>query len=184
MPARFEYARERRYLGAAAAAQSQARALCCVLQSCTCGPRTCVPFSAVSRRRCCPHLRLLAEDSPDAATLGGGQLAAWGSDGALATHELPYAAGGLLRAADTHVYECGPSCTCSEDCPLRVVSRGMRTSLDVVETAGGRGWGVRARAAVRRHAFLCEYVGEVRRRLTPASETARGPIQPVRALPT
>ena len=85
-------------------------------------------------------------------------------------HELLYERGGVLGMEKSQPFECGPQCNCPPDCPMRVLDRGVRRELDIVQTHE-RGWGVRARRGLPRGAFVCEYVGEV---VTDAEAEVRG----------
>lgn len=86
------------------------------------------------------------------------------------------------------VYECNYSCGCSRSCQNRVLQNGVQIKLEVFKTEKkvslfsslfffcvcgynescidvvsccSQGWAVRAREAIPRGTFVCEYVGEV-----------------------
>lgn len=40
------------------------------------------------------------------------------------------------------IYECNDKCSCSKNCPNRVVGNGRKTSLQIFRTDDGRGWGM------------------------------------------
>lgn len=68
--------------------------------------------------------------------------------------------GALIKAKDTIVYECGPSCKCPPSCMNRVSQHGLRIQLEVFKTET-RGWGIRSRNFISSGSFICEYVGEL-----------------------
>ncbi|KAF3791909.1 Histone-lysine N-methyltransferase H3 lysine-36 specific [Nymphaea thermarum] len=65
------------------------------------------------------------------------------------------------------IKECWSKCGCNKQCGNRVVQRGIITNLQrslnfhVFFTPEGKGWGLRTFDALRRGAFVCEYVGEI-----------------------
>lgn len=131
---------------------------------------------------------LMRQRLREAATAGCDCLAACGaacSCAALATAGA-YDSDGRLRwlsdgvPPDYHVViiECAESCACAASCRNRVVSRGLRAALTVFRSADGRGWAVRARAALRRGQYVCEYAGE----LLDAEEAARRLRSPAGAM--
>ncbi|KAJ2221411.1 hypothetical protein H4R99_001575 [Coemansia sp. RSA 1722] len=56
--------------------------------------------------------------------------------------------------------ECGPWCSCSDDCVTRVVQKGSDVRFEIFRTPN-KGWGVRTRQTVQKGAFVAEYVGEI-----------------------
>jgi len=58
------------------------------------------------------------------------------------------------------IYECHEGCSCSMDCPNRVVQRGRTVPLQIFRTLD-RGWGVRCPLPIRKGQFVDCYVGEV-----------------------
>jgi len=58
------------------------------------------------------------------------------------------------------IYECHDGCSCSTDCPNRVVERGRQIPLQIFRTEN-RGWGVRAMVEIKRGQFVDKYLGEV-----------------------
>ncbi|KAM7203408.1 histone-lysine N-methyltransferase [Naviculisporaceae sp. PSN 640] len=71
---------------------------------------------------------------------------------------------GLLRSQMLHsrdaIYECHDLCSCSRDCPNRVVERGRTVPLEIFRTED-RGWGVRCPVEIKKGQFVDLYVGEV-----------------------
>ncbi|XP_074379558.1 histone-lysine N-methyltransferase, H3 lysine-9 specific SUVH5-like [Apium graveolens] len=68
--------------------------------------------------------------------------------------------GALIKAKETFVYECGPSCKCPPSCMNRVSQHGLKIQLEVFKTET-RGWGIRSRNFISSGSFICEYVGEL-----------------------
>lgn len=84
--------------------------------------------------------------------------------------KFAYTSKGLLRAPQgTPIFECNKRCTCSDNCPNRVVQKGRKQSLCIFKTPNGRGWGLRTDRAIAKGAYVCEYVGEI----ISAEETER-----------
>ncbi|RDA90694.1 hypothetical protein CP533_3930 [Ophiocordyceps camponoti-saundersi (nom. inval.)] len=71
---------------------------------------------------------------------------------------------GLLRSklhdSKLPLYECHKGCSCTLDCPNRVVERGRTVPLQIFRT-DDRGWGVRTQEFIKRGQFVDRYVGEV-----------------------
>ncbi|KAL6863642.1 hypothetical protein J3F83DRAFT_762475 [Trichoderma novae-zelandiae] len=71
---------------------------------------------------------------------------------------------GLLRSkmlnSKEPLYECHAGCSCSKDCPNRVVERGRTVPLQIFRTHD-RGWGVHAQAAIKKGQFVDRYFGEI-----------------------
>ncbi|KAK4212715.1 histone-lysine N-methyltransferase [Rhypophila decipiens] len=71
---------------------------------------------------------------------------------------------GLLRSDMLHsrdaIYECHEGCSCSADCPNRVVERGRTVPLEIFRTVD-RGWGVRCPVDIKKGQFVDRYLGEV-----------------------
>jgi [histone H3]-lysine9 N-dimethyltransferase len=74
--------------------------------------------------------------------------------------DLPYSASGILVSRMPVLYECGDSCTCSQNCRNRVVQKGTQIRFEVFKT-GDRGWGLRSWDPIRAGTFICEYAGEI-----------------------
>ncbi|RFU74312.1 histone-lysine n-methyltransferase, h3 lysine-9 specific dim-5 [Trichoderma arundinaceum] len=70
---------------------------------------------------------------------------------------------GLLRSkmlnSKEPLYECHAGCSCSKDCPNRVVERGRTIPLQIFRT-DDRGWGVHAQVALKKGQFVDRYLGE------------------------
>ncbi len=47
----------------------------------------------------------------------------------------------LLQVSGDEIYECSDLCSCSKNCPNRVVGRGRRVDIEVFRTNDGRGFG-------------------------------------------
>lgn len=71
---------------------------------------------------------------------------------------------GLLRSRILHsrepIYECHEECSCSKQCPNRVVERGRTVPLQIFRTEN-RGWGVRCPVPIRKGQFVDRYLGEI-----------------------
>ncbi|PHH92065.1 hypothetical protein CDD83_9091 [Cordyceps sp. RAO-2017] len=71
---------------------------------------------------------------------------------------------GLLRSklhsSKLPLYECHQGCSCTVDCPNRVVERGRTVPLQIFRTED-RGWGVRTQETIKTGQFVDRYVGEV-----------------------
>ncbi|POR39008.1 Histone-lysine N-methyltransferase, H3 lysine-9 specific dim-5 [Tolypocladium paradoxum] len=71
---------------------------------------------------------------------------------------------GLLRSklhnSKLPLYECHQGCSCTHDCPNRVVERGRTVPIQIFRTED-RGWGVRTQEAIKRGQFVDRYFGEV-----------------------
>ncbi|KAL7919103.1 hypothetical protein ACQKWADRAFT_323253 [Trichoderma austrokoningii] len=71
---------------------------------------------------------------------------------------------GLLRSkmldSKEPLYECHAGCSCSKDCPNRVVERGKTIPLQIFRTPD-RGWGVHAQVAIKKGQFVDRYLGEI-----------------------
>ncbi|XP_034253072.1 histone-lysine N-methyltransferase Su(var)3-9-like isoform X1 [Thrips palmi] len=61
----------------------------------------------------------------------------------------------------TPIFECNKKCMCGDECPNRVVQQGRQVALSIYRTNNGCGWGVKAKQAIKKGTFICEYVGEV-----------------------
>jgi len=48
----------------------------------------------------------------------------------------------ILELSNDEIYECSDLCTCSINCPNRVVGRGRKFSFEIFKTSNGRGWGL------------------------------------------
>ena len=58
------------------------------------------------------------------------------------------------------IYECHDGCSCSLNCPNRVVERGRTVPLQIFRTED-RGWGVRCPVPLRKGQFVDRYLGEI-----------------------
>ncbi|KAM4066992.1 SET domain-containing protein [Hirsutella rhossiliensis] len=71
---------------------------------------------------------------------------------------------GLLRSklhpSKLPLYECHQGCSCSADCPNRVVERGRTIPLQIFRTED-RGWGVRTQESIKKGQFVDRYLGEI-----------------------
>ncbi|KAK4233978.1 hypothetical protein C8A03DRAFT_19044 [Achaetomium macrosporum] len=71
---------------------------------------------------------------------------------------------GLLRNRILHsrepIYECHEGCSCSLQCPNRVVERGRTVPLQIFRTED-RGWGVRCPVDIKKGQFVDRYLGEI-----------------------
>ncbi|RZC91601.1 hypothetical protein C5167_027665 [Papaver somniferum] len=78
--------------------------------------------------------------------------------------EFPYVSkdGGRLIEAKDIVYECGPSCGCGPGCVNKTSQRGLKYRLEVYRTPK-KGWGVRSWDFIPSGAFVCEYIGVIKR---------------------
>lgn len=47
----------------------------------------------------------------------------------------------LLETSSDEIYECSDLCSCTKDCPNRVVGRGREFNIEIFRTKDGRGWG-------------------------------------------
>uniref|UniRef100_A0A8C3UQA3 Histone-lysine N-methyltransferase n=1 Tax=Catharus ustulatus TaxID=91951 RepID=A0A8C3UQA3_CATUS len=71
------------------------------------------------------------------------------------------------------IYECNSRCRCGEECPNRVVQRGIRYDLCIFRTGDGRGLGMRTLQRIRKNSFVMEYVGEI---ITSEEAERRGQV--------
>ncbi|XP_033927708.1 histone-lysine N-methyltransferase SUV39H1 [Melopsittacus undulatus] len=71
------------------------------------------------------------------------------------------------------IYECNSRCCCGDDCPNRVVQKGIRYNLCIFRTGNGRGWGVRTMERIRKNSFVMEYIGEI---ITSEEAERRGQV--------
>ncbi|AEO55063.1 hypothetical protein MYCTH_2086155 [Thermothelomyces thermophilus ATCC 42464] len=71
---------------------------------------------------------------------------------------------GLLRSrilmSREPIYECHEGCSCSLNCPNRVVERGRTVPLQIFRTPD-RGWGVRCPVDIKEGQFVDKYLGEI-----------------------
>ncbi|KAJ4319860.1 hypothetical protein N0V84_006141 [Fusarium piperis] len=71
---------------------------------------------------------------------------------------------GLLRSkfydSKVPIYECHQGCSCSINCPNRVVERGRTIPLQIFRTED-RGWGVRSTVHIKKGQFVDRYLGEI-----------------------
>ncbi|KAI3976169.1 hypothetical protein MKX01_022091 [Papaver californicum] len=78
--------------------------------------------------------------------------------------DFPYVSkdGGRLIEAKDVVYECGPHCGCGPDCVNKTSQHGLKHRLEVYRTPK-KGWGVRSWDFIPSGAFVCEYIGVIKR---------------------
>ncbi|XP_028439667.1 histone-lysine N-methyltransferase SUV39H1 isoform X1 [Perca flavescens] len=77
-------------------------------------------------------------------------------------HRMAYNDKGQVRIRPGQpIYECNSRCSCSLDCPNRVVQKGIQFDLCIFKTENGRGWGVRTLQHIKKNTFIMEYVGEI-----------------------
>lgn len=72
---------------------------------------------------------------------------------------------GILRSRILHsrepIYECHSGCSCSKNCPNRVVERGRTIPLQIFRTEDNRGWGVKSPVDIKMGQFVDRYLGEI-----------------------
>ncbi|XP_048334681.2 histone-lysine N-methyltransferase SUVR5 isoform X3 [Ziziphus jujuba] len=110
---------------------------------------------ACPQLRCCPetcdHVYLFDNDYEDAKDIFGKPMRG----------RFPYDDKGRIILEEGYlVYECNDRCSCSKNCPNRVLQNGVRVKLEIYRTEK-KGWAVRAGEAILRGTFVCEYIGEV-----------------------
>ena len=89
---------------------------------------------------------------------------------AAAGTEFPYYRWGRIRVGPgCPVYECNRRCSCSKECPNRVVQKGRQHKVCIFRTADGRGWGIKTLQKIKAGSFVMEYLGEVCIMTTPTS---------------
>ncbi|EPS69658.1 hypothetical protein M569_05106, partial [Genlisea aurea] len=99
----------------------------------------------------CDHVYLFSSDHADANDVYGNPMQG----------RSPYDERGRIILEEGYVvYECNERCRCGRDCPNRVLQNGIAVKLEIFKTER-KGWAVRAREAILRGTFVCEYVGEV-----------------------
>ncbi|XP_009776603.1 histone-lysine N-methyltransferase SUVR5 [Nicotiana sylvestris] len=108
------------------------------------------PNSACSSQTC-NHIYLFDNDYEDAKDIYGKPMCG----------RFPYDERGRIMLEEGYlVYECNQWCSCSKSCQNRVLQNGLCVKLEIYKTET-KGWAVRAREAILRGTFVCEYVGEV-----------------------
>ncbi|KAJ8546104.1 hypothetical protein K7X08_018687 [Anisodus acutangulus] len=108
------------------------------------------PNSACSSQTC-DHIHLFDNDYEDTKDIYGKPMRG----------RFPYDERGRIMLEEGYlVYECNQWCSCSKSCQNRVLQSGVRVKLEIYKTET-KGWAVRAREAILRGTFVCEYVGEV-----------------------
>ncbi|CAI9110041.1 OLC1v1010002C1 [Oldenlandia corymbosa var. corymbosa] len=111
---------------------------------CACAYSVCSPVS-------CDHVYLFDNDYEDAKDIYGKSMHG----------RFPYDERGRIILEEGYlVYECNQGCRCNKTCQNRVLQNGVRVKLEIFKTEK-KGWAVRAREAILRGTFVCEYVGEV-----------------------
>nr|GEW94992.1 histone-lysine N-methyltransferase, H3 lysine-9 specific SUVH4 isoform X1 [Tanacetum cinerariifolium] len=73
-----------------------------------------------------------------------------------------YRDGGRLIEPKAVVFECGPHCGCGPSCVNRTTQRGLKHRLEVYKTSM-KGWAVRSWDFIPSGAFVCEYIGVLRK---------------------
>ncbi|KAK9108768.1 hypothetical protein Sjap_016828 [Stephania japonica] len=111
---------------------------------CACSHSTCSPGA-------CDHVYLFENDYEAAKDIFGEPM-----HGKFAYDEK----GRIILEEGYVVYECSSMCSCDTTCANRVLQNGLRVKLEVFKTVD-KGWGLRAREAIARGTFVCEYIGEV-----------------------
>ncbi|KAL3525757.1 hypothetical protein ACH5RR_014129 [Cinchona calisaya] len=111
---------------------------------CACARSVCSPVT-------CDHVYLFNNDYEDAKDINGKPMRG----------RFPYDERGRIILEEGYlVYECNQRCCCSKTCQNRVLQNGIRVKLEIFKTEK-KGWAVRAREAILRGTFVCEYIGEV-----------------------
>ncbi|KAL3526706.1 hypothetical protein ACH5RR_011362 [Cinchona calisaya] len=111
---------------------------------CACAHSVCSPAT-------CDHVYLFDNDYEDAKDICGSPMHG----------RFPYDERGRIILEEGYlVYECNQRCGCSKNCKNRVLQNGVRVKLEIFKTEK-KGWAVRAREAILRGTFVCEYIGEV-----------------------
>jgi len=67
----------------------------------------------------------------------------------------------LVKPMDV-VYECGPQCGCGPECINRASQQGLQYKLEVFKT-DAKGWACRSWDYIPAGAFICEYIGTLKR---------------------
>ncbi|KAH6774682.1 hypothetical protein C2S51_013086 [Perilla frutescens var. frutescens] len=99
----------------------------------------------------CDHVYLFDNDYEDAKDIYGKPMHG----------RFPYDERGRIILEEGYlVYECNQRCCCSRACQNRVLQNGVQVKLEIFKTER-KGWAVRAREAILRGSFVCEYIGEV-----------------------
>ncbi|VFQ68475.1 unnamed protein product [Cuscuta campestris] len=99
----------------------------------------------------CDHTYLFENDYEDARDIHGQPMCG----------RFPYDDRGRIILEEGYVvYECNQRCCCGKSCRNRVLQNGVRVKLEIFKTET-KGWAVRAREAILRGTFVCEFIGEV-----------------------
>ncbi|XP_023228159.1 histone-lysine N-methyltransferase SETMAR-like [Centruroides sculpturatus] len=61
---------------------------------------------------------------------------------------------------DRFIVECNSSCSCTDQCPNRVVQWGIQFNFCIFDTSN-KGFGVKTLHLIKKHKFVCEYAGEI-----------------------
>lgn len=121
---------------------------------CACPHSTCYPDA-------CDHVYLFDNDYENARDIYGQPMQG----------RFPYDKEGKIILEEGYlVYECNSSCSCDRTCQNRVLQNGVQVKLEVYKTKN-KGWAVRAREAISRGTFVCEYIGEVLNREAKEADT-------------
>ncbi|CAA2953752.1 histone-lysine N-methyltransferase SUVR5 [Olea europaea subsp. europaea] len=99
----------------------------------------------------CDHVYVFDNDYEDAKDIYGKPMHG----------RFPYDERGRIILEEGYlIYECNQRCCCSKTCQNRVLQNGVQVKLEIFKTEK-KGWAVRAREAILRGSFVCEYIGEV-----------------------
>ncbi|CAH9134590.1 unnamed protein product [Cuscuta epithymum] len=111
---------------------------------CSCPNLTC-------SSQTCDHVYLFENDYEDARDIHGQPMCG----------RFPYDDRGRIILEEGYVvYECNQRCSCGKSCQNRVLQNGVQVKLEIFKTET-KGWAVRAREAIIRGTFVCEFIGEV-----------------------
>nr|GLL18813.1 histone-lysine N-methyltransferase SUVR5 isoform X1 [Ipomoea trifida] len=107
--------------------------------------------SSMCSSQTCDHVYLFDNDYEDAKDIYGQPMHG----------RFPYDERGRIILEEGYlVYECNQWCCCDKSCKNRVLQNGVKVKLEIFKT-DTKGWAVRAREAILRGTFVCEFIGEV-----------------------
>ncbi|KAL4203478.1 hypothetical protein AMTRI_Chr01g104170 [Amborella trichopoda] len=72
--------------------------------------------------------------------------------------QFPYNPNGILFSPKPMIYECAPTCLCSNICRNRASQNGLKLHFEVFKTRN-KGWGLRSWNPIPSGTFICEYAG-------------------------
>ncbi|KAL8476034.1 hypothetical protein ACS0TY_028630 [Phlomoides rotata] len=111
---------------------------------CACAQSTCSSET-------CDHVYLFDNDYEDAKDIYGQPMHG----------RFPYDERRRIILEEGYlVYECNQRCSCNRACRNRVLQNGVQVKMEIFKTER-KGWAVRAREAILRGTFVCEYIGEI-----------------------